>query len=404
MYRYLVAVSSLLLSVAAIPNPCYPNPCGRNTQCFTTSGRPVCSCLPGYHGNPLTTCQRGECADNSECPPSKKCSDNQCIDPCAGQCGVNANCDVKNHVPVCSCPQHYRGDPFTSCRRVDPQELCNPSPCGKNTECTVINNVPTCSCLPGYKGQPLTGCKHDCEADSDCSSHQFCKSFKCITACEEGVCGKGAHCDVVNHRPVCKCPENYYGDPYLSCRAECHTSGDCPSHRQTCVNNKCVDPCKGVCGINANCNVRDGTTAVCSCPKDMTGDPFVRCRPFEKEDLCHPNPCGSNAVCTPGFDRSGKDRPVCTCPAGYIGDALVSCRRGECQFDSDCPHHQVCDTSYRCVNPCSNQCGIGADCQVRNHVAVCSCPENTSGDALVRCFPVSRSSPRARYYTYYNKK
>lgn len=68
----------------------------------------------------------------------------------------------------------------------------------------------------------------------------------------------------------------------MSCRAECHTSGDCPSQRQTCVNNKCIDPCKGVCGINANCRVRDGTTAVCSCPKDMTGDPFVRCRPFEK--------------------------------------------------------------------------------------------------------------------------
>ena len=28
----------------------------------------------------------------------------------------------KNHVAVCSCPTGYRGDPFTSCHRVDPGE------------------------------------------------------------------------------------------------------------------------------------------------------------------------------------------------------------------------------------------------------------------------------------------
>ncbi|KAL0267041.1 UNVERIFIED_CONTAM: hypothetical protein PYX00_009414 [Menopon gallinae] len=368
--KVLLAVLLTVGSAAALPDPCYPNPCGVHTQCFTTAGRPVCSCLPGYHGNPLTSCQRGECADNTECPSNRACRDNQCIDPCAGQCGVNANCEVRNHVPVCSCPHNYKGDPFTSCRRVDPQELCNPSPCGPNTECTVINNVPTCSCLPGYRGS----------------------------------CGAGATCDVVNHRPVCRCPENYLGDPYVSCRAECVTSGDCISSRQVCLRNKCVDPCKGVCGINANCRIRDGTTAVCSCPKDMTGDPFVRCRPFEKRDLCTPNPCGTNAQCTPGYDRSGKDRPVCTCPPGYIGNALVSCTRGECQYDSDCPSSQVCDSNYRCTNPCSNQCGSGAECRVVNHVAVCSCPPNTSGDALVSCYPVSRAAPRARYYNYYYRK
>lgn len=37
----------------------------------------------------------------------------------------------------------------------------------------------------------------------------------------------------------------------------------------------------------------------------MTGDPFVSCRPFTKEDLCIPNPCGTNAQCVPGHDNSG---------------------------------------------------------------------------------------------------
>jgi len=47
-------------------------------------------------------------------------------------------------------------------------------------------------------------------------------------------------------------------------------------------------------------------------------------------DLCEPNPCGSNADCKPGTDRSGNDRPVCFCRAGFLGDPLVSCNRGEC--------------------------------------------------------------------------
>jgi len=88
--------------------------------------------------------------------------------------------------------------------------------------------------------------------------------------------------------------QNYHGDPYVSCRAECVTSGDCPSSRQVCQANKCIDPCNGVCGINANCRVRDGTTAVCSCPKDMTGDPFVHCRPFEKRK--YPPPRQINSI------------------------------------------------------------------------------------------------------------
>ena len=54
-----------IICASATSDPCYPNPCGVNTQCFTSAGRPVCSCLPGYHGNPLTSCQRGECAGKS---------------------------------------------------------------------------------------------------------------------------------------------------------------------------------------------------------------------------------------------------------------------------------------------------------------------------------------------------
>lgn len=47
-------------------DPCSPNPCGSNTQCRVADGRPVCSCLPGHWGNPLTYCQRGECEGKRE--------------------------------------------------------------------------------------------------------------------------------------------------------------------------------------------------------------------------------------------------------------------------------------------------------------------------------------------------
>ena len=61
-----------------------------------------------------------------------------------------------------------------------------------------------------------------------------------------------------------------------------------------------------------------------------TGDPYVSCRQFTKDDLCNPNPCGENAQCTPGIDRrTGSDSGVCTCPAGYIGEPLIRCNRGE---------------------------------------------------------------------------
>jgi hypothetical protein len=45
----------------------------------------------------------------------------------------------------------------------------------------------------------------------------------------------------------------------------------------------------------------------------ISGDPFISCRPFVPEDLCRPNPCGQGAICTPGHDNTGKERPVCRC-------------------------------------------------------------------------------------------
>lgn len=58
---------------------------------------------------------RPECTINSECPTDKACVNRKCINPCKDQCGKNANCRVIAHNPMCSCQEHYTGDPFTYC-------------------------------------------------------------------------------------------------------------------------------------------------------------------------------------------------------------------------------------------------------------------------------------------------
>lgn len=258
--------------------------CGVNAQCTIVSGRPVCSCLPGYAGDPISVCKKTECTTHSDCPGHLTCQIDKCINPCTSVCGQGADCTVRDHRPLCSCPAGHTGDPFTYCRPITDTELCNPSPCGANTNCKVVNGVPTCTCIPGYFGSPIQGCRHECESNSDCGTHQACVDYKCQNPCQH-QCGQNAVCEgAKNHAAVCKCPEGYFGNPYSGCRAECLSHGDCPSNKPTCIYNKCKNPCDGVCGVGANCELR-GLTPVCSCPRDMTGDPFVRCRPFEPSKI-----------------------------------------------------------------------------------------------------------------------
>lgn len=99
--------------ISEIVNPCNPSPCGPNSQCRDISGQAICTCLSGYLGAPPTC--RPECISSSECALDKACSNQRCIDPCKGNCGSNAICQVINHNPICSCPSEYTGDPFTRC-------------------------------------------------------------------------------------------------------------------------------------------------------------------------------------------------------------------------------------------------------------------------------------------------
>lgn len=73
--------------------------------------------------------------------------------------------------------------------------------------------------------------------------------------------------------------------------------------------------------------------------------------------------------------------------------------QGECQADNECPDNKAC-INYSCVDACAGgACGAGAICNAKRHLAVCTCPSGTEGDASVSCSQ-SRSFPVARYNRY----
>lgn len=198
-----------------VVNPCVPSPCGPNSECRDIGGSPSCSCQATYIG--IAPNCRPECVVNTDCPSHLACITEKCRDPCPGSCGFNAECRVQNHIPICTCRQGYTGNAFTECVVQPPPKVdedpCNPSPCGQNAVCD--NGV--CSCLPLYQGDPYVGCRPECTMNTDCSPTRACINLKCVDPCP-GTCGESALCDVVNHLPICRCPPEYEGDPFISCR------------------------------------------------------------------------------------------------------------------------------------------------------------------------------------------
>lgn len=89
---------------------CNPSPCGSNAECENGN----CKCLENYMGDPYFGCTP-ECTVSSDCARHLICRNRKCTNPCPDICGNNALCQVDNHIPVCSCPSGYTGNPFVSC-------------------------------------------------------------------------------------------------------------------------------------------------------------------------------------------------------------------------------------------------------------------------------------------------
>ena len=144
--------------------------------------------------------------------------------------------------------------PRISTERVDP---CNPSPCGENAKCKDRANAASCKCIPGYFGDPYVACRPECTTSAECPANKACQNFKCVDPCP-GLCGINAQCRVINHVATCTCDTGYVGDPFRSCQLRPSTV--LPTEPVY------IDPCEpNPCGPNSNPPRVVSDRCQCSC-------------------------------------------------------------------------------------------------------------------------------------------
>lgn len=97
------------------------------------------------------------------------------------------------------------------------REPCKPSPCGPNSQCADNNGQAICSCLSQFIGSP-PNCRPECLVNSECGSNRACVNQKCVDPCI-GTCGRDAQCKVIHHSPICICASGFTGDPFIYCFA-----------------------------------------------------------------------------------------------------------------------------------------------------------------------------------------
>lgn len=340
-------------------------PCSKNSQCSVADTVPVrtmiCTCPEGWVPNDDGECTSvvvpipPGCLSDSDCSAEHACINRLCRDPC--DCGTNADCRVQNHRPVCSCAKGFDGNPNIACHAIgcradsecDSSKACvngncvSPcivsDPCGVNAECRAIGNRAECRCLSGHRGNPYERCTVvECRSNSDCPSDRQCINAQCVNPCVyDTPCAARAECHVRNHVALCRCPIGHSGNPYVDCRRdvqlECRSDGDCsPTH--ACLNSRCRDPCVALepCSAPARCQV------LATLP--------VRTM---------------NCICPEGYVSSGGGTCQPTAPVAEIGGCIT---------DSDCAPDRSCQ-AHVCRDPCN--CGVNAECRVKDHRPVCTC-------------------------------
>lgn len=218
---------------------------------------------------------------------------------------------------------------------------CTPSPCGPNSQCREINQQAVCSCLPDYMGSPPT-CRPECISSSECSLTKACVNQKCIDPCP-GTCGLSAKCQVVNHNPICSCPPRYSGDPFIRCSLirKLYTS-------------------LNFLGANP--------ILIFVAPEQPPTQPI---------NVCSPSPCGPNSQC-----KEINGSPSCSCLPDFTGSP-PNCRP-ECVVNSECASHLAC-INNKCKDPCPGTCGANAECRVLSHTPNCACSPGYTGDPFTAC-------------------
>lgn len=207
----------MVISEISEKNPCSPTPCGPNSVCKIVNDQALCTCLPENKGSPPNC--RPICLSSSECPLNEACIKQKCVNPCVEICGSNAQCRVHRHSPICTCLPGFEGDPFILCteqKHLAPvTNPCEPNPCGPFSVCKNVAESATCSCKLGYVGVPPL-CSPECTINEDCPKDKTCNKEKCVNPCL-GSCGFNANCRASNHLAICTCLVGYRGDPFVGC-------------------------------------------------------------------------------------------------------------------------------------------------------------------------------------------
>lgn len=193
----------------------------------------------------------------------------------------------------------------------------------------------TCKCLPEMLNRP-PNCHAECSIDLHCPDEMLCINYRCRDPCAVGICGTEADCRVINHTPLCECPENFSGDPYIECISNGMMNTDQMNYFMACDPN----PCTGV--ENAMCIEQNGM-GTCVCLPNYYGDP-------KKPDGCMP----------------------------------------KCTEHADCPSNMTCIRN-ECHDACENFCPENADCHITANHIVCTCKAGFTGDANRNCTKIEQT-------------
>lgn len=100
----------------------------------------------------------------------------------------------------------------------------------------------------------------------------------------------------------------------------------------------------------------------------------------EQIDLCYPSPCGPYSQCS-----IVNESPICSCLPDYQGTPPYC--KPECISNDECSNELAC-MNQKCKNPCSDACGVNADCYVVNHATSCFCQAGFTGNPFIQCTTV----------------
>ncbi|MPC50470.1 hypothetical protein E2C01_044299 [Portunus trituberculatus] len=223
-----------------------PCNCGENAFCNVIEHRPICTCQPGYEGDPEIACTTIGCISDTQCSDDRLCYENNCISPCIldNPCAPHAECHAAAHKAVCLCPSGYDGNPLKECK--------------------------------------IAGCT----TNSDCPSDRMCLNGRCLDQCiYNNKCAPEAQCRSINHQTECRCPAGLSGDPTIACfetkQPVCHSDYDCDVDF-ACMDGLCQQPCKLLdpCQEPTVCQLvptRPLKTMTCTCPNHMVTSHHGQC-------------------------------------------------------------------------------------------------------------------------------